>query len=112
MAVIELVRPVSPADFWAEVKAAMNDALKSKGVLITFIICATFVAVGLIGVLAWLAWAQRDANYIMTLVNTMLTALLFKRVSDVNGRVVSIEKHTNGTTSRLLDATLGKEQSS
>lgn len=99
------VAPVG-VDWWAEVKATMNDALKSKGVLITVVLCGTVVALALVGVLAWLAWAQRDASYIMTLVNTLLTALLFKRVSDVNGRVVSIEKHTNGHTTRLMDAAL------
>jgi len=93
-------------DWWTEVRQAMNDALKSKGVLVTVVICATAVTLALIGVLGWLAWAQRDANYIMTLVNTLLTALLFKRVSDVNGRVVSIERHTNGHTTRLMDAAL------
>lgn len=105
MAVYELQGPTR-VDWWTEVRAAMNDALKSKGVLVTVVICGTVVALALVGVLGWLAWAQRDASYIMTLVNTFLTALLFKRVSDVNGRVVSIEKHTNGTTTRLLDATL------
>ena len=106
MAVYEVPSPTR-VDWLTEVRAAMNDALKSKGVLVTVIICGTVVTLALVGVLGWLAWAQRDANYIMTLVNTLLTALLFKRVSDVNGRVVSIEKHTNGTTSRLLDATIG-----
>lgn len=91
---------------WTGVRQAMKDALQSRGVWITMILCGTVVALGLIGVLGWLAWAQRDASYIMTLVNTLLTALLFKRVSDVNGRVQTIEKHTNGTQTRLLDAAL------
>lgn len=91
---------------WTGVRQAMKDALQSRAVLITVILCGTVVALALVGVLGWLAWAQRDASYIMTLVNTFLTALLFKRVSDVNGRVVTIEQQTNGHTARLMDAAL------
>ena len=93
-------------NLWTEARQAMRDALQSRGVMVTAIICGTFVALALVGVLGWLAWAQRDANYIMTLVNTVLTALLFKRVSDVDGRVKSVETNTNGHTTRLMDAAL------
>lgn len=91
---------------WTGVRQAMKEALQSRAVWITLILCGTFIALALVGVLGWLAWAQRDASYIMTLVNTFLTALLFKRVSDVNGRVVTIEQQTNGHTKRLMDAAL------
>lgn len=87
-----------------EIKAAMKDATKSPGVLIAIIICATIVSLSLVGILGWLAWAQRDASFIMTLVNTVLAAWSLKRVSDVDGRVGKVEQQTNGHMTRVMDA--------
>lgn len=83
----------------------MKDAAKSPGVLIAIIICGTIVALALVGILGWLAWAQRDASFIMTLVNTVLAAWSLKRVSDVDGRVGRVEQQTNGHMTRMMDAT-------
>jgi len=106
---VAAVRP----GWWTEVRGAMKDALaQSRAVLVTLIICATLVILAVVGVLGWLAWAQRDASMVMSLVNTLVNVFVLKRLSDVNGRIWTIEQQTNGNTQRLMDAAFGKNRGS
>lgn len=85
--------------------------LQRTGVLITLIVCGTVVALGLLGVVGWLLYQQRDAQTVLNLVNLVLTAFLFKRVGDVDTRTARVEQHVNGNTTRLMDAALKKDKS-
>lgn len=85
----------------------MRDVLqRSPAVLITVVLCGTIIALSLIGVLGWLAWAQRDASTVLGLVNLLISAFLLKRVSDVDARASRVEAQTNGQSQRLMDAVL------
>lgn len=97
----------APTSWWTEVREAMRDAMRSSTpVLVTMIVCGTILGLALVGVLGWLAWAQRDASTVLGLVNLLISAFLLKRVSDVDGRVVKVETQTNGHTKRLMDAVI------
>lgn len=93
-------------DWRTEAKQAMRDALKSPAVFATLIVCATILGLALLGVLGWLAWAQRDASTVLGLVNLLISAFLLKRVSDVDARASRVEQQTNGHTTRLMDVAL------
>lgn len=93
-------------DWRTEAKQVMRDALRSPAVVGVLIFCSTLVALALIGVLGWLAWAQRDASTVLGLVNLLISAFLLKRVSDVDARASRVETQTNGHTTRLLDVAL------
>jgi len=97
------------SDWWQEAREAMKDAARTPGVLVALIICATIVALGLLGVLGWLLYAQRDATIILTLVNTAVTLFIWTKVHTVDRRTGQIEKQTNGTSERLLDAALKRD---
>ena len=99
-----------PFDLWTEVRAAMKDAVRSPGVLAVLIVCSTILGLALLAVLGFLAWTQRDATTILTMVNMFISVFLLKKVGDVNGRVTSIEKQTNGHTTRLMDAALSQKE--
>lgn len=99
-----------PYDLWKELRSGMRDALRSPGVLAVLIVCSTILGLALISGLVFLAWTQRDATTILTMVNMVMSVFLLKRVGDVNGRVTSIEKQTNGHTTRLMDAALGQKE--
>ena len=89
-----------------EVRQTMRDAMRSPVVLAVAIVCGTILGLGLLGSLAWLAYVQRDATTIMTLVNSILSIYTLKRVSDVDGRVRIVETQTNGHTTRLMNVAL------
>lgn len=75
-------------------------------VLITAIIGGTVLGLGLLAVVGWLLYSQRDAQTILNLVNLFLTAFLFKRVGDVDTRTARVEQHVNGNTTKMLDAVI------
>lgn len=79
---------------------------QKPAVLITAIVCGTVLCLGLLTVVGWLLYWQRDTSTILTLVNLFLTAFLFKRVGDVDTRAAQIERHVNGTNTKLVDAVL------
>lgn len=85
--------------WWTEAKASMREALQSRAVLATAIVCGTFIALALLLVLGWLIYAQRDATLILSLVSILLNALVYSRLRRV-------EQQTNGHTTRLMDAAL------
>lgn len=98
MSTYGLVRP-AVTDWRQEARQAMKDALQSRAVVVTFVICGTVVSLALVGALAWLAWAQRDATMVLSLVSLALNALVY-------GRLRKVEQQTNGHTTRLMDAAL------
>lgn len=93
-----------------EVREAMRDAVRTPGVLVALIVCGTVVALGLLGVLGWLLYAQRDATVILSLVNMAVSLFVWTKVHSVDRRTGQIEKQTNGTSERLLDAALNKRE--
>lgn len=88
-----------------------DEMLKTPWVMAVLIICGTLVSLGLLGVLAWLIYSERDAQTILALVNLFITAFLWKRVGDVDTRAARVEQQTNGNTTKILDAALGTKPS-
>lgn len=97
-------------DWMTEVKESMRDALRNPWVAGVALVCATVVIAGVVGVLAWLIFAQRDATMVLSFVSIMINALLYKQLADVRGTVRLVERQTNGTTTRLMDAALKDQQ--
>src|SRR5262245_18381323 len=89
-----------------QLSTGVRDMLRTPWVLAVASTCATIVALGLLGVVGWLLYTQRDAQTILNLVNLFLTAFLFKRIGDVDARTQRVEQNTNGHTTRLLDVAL------
>lgn len=90
----------------AEVRQAMKDALRNPWVAAVAIFAALLLSLAVVGGMVWLLWAERDARMLLDLVQVVLYVVLFKRVSDVDGRVRTVETQTNGNTRRLMDAAL------
>ena len=84
----------------------MKAVAQTPAVLITTIICASLLGMGLLFVVGWLLYTQRDAQTVLNLVNLFLTAFLFKRIGDVDTRTARVEQHVNGNTTKMLDAVI------
>lgn len=85
----------------------MKAAVTQKpAVLITALVCGCVLGLGLLLVVGWLLYSQRDAQTVLNLVNLFLTAFLFKRIGDVDTRTARVEQHVNGNTSKLMDAVI------
>lgn len=97
-------------NWWTEAREAMRDAMQSRAVAAVAIVCGTLVVLVFLGIMGWLLYTQRDATMLMTLVNTIVSVFLYKRLSDVDGRVRGVEKQTNGHTTRLMEAALKDKQ--
>ena len=81
--------------------------LKHPGVMVAAIICGTILGLGLIGVLGLLLWAGKDTAALLTLVNALVSAMIYAKVRNVDARATRIEAQTNGATTRLMDHALG-----
>jgi hypothetical protein len=84
----------------------MKAIMSKPSVLITAIICGCVLGLGLLFVVGWLIYANRDTQTILTLVSLFLTAFLYKRVGDVDTRTARVEQNVNGNTSKLMDAVI------
>lgn len=85
--------------------------LRSTGAIITLIICGTVLGLGLLFVMGWLLYTEHEVQTIVSLINLLVTAFLYKRIGDVDVRAARVEQQTNGHTARLMDAALkDKEQ--
>jgi hypothetical protein len=84
----------------------MKAFTQNPAVLITAVICGCVLGLGLLFVVGWLLYTQRDAQTVLNLVNLFLTAFLFKRIGDVDTRTARVEQHVNGNTTKMLDAVI------
>lgn len=73
---------------------------KDHRVIIAAMICGTFVLLGLLGVVAWLVYAERPTEAVALIMSSLLVPLL----TAVLAKVTTVQHQTNGTNSRLLDA--------
>jgi len=84
--------------------------LRSTGVVVTLIICGSVVTLGLLGIIGWLLYAGRDTAAILTLVNSLIAAVTYMKLRDVDSRTTRVEQNVNGNTTRLMDAALRTKQ--
>lgn len=86
--------------------------LKTPAVAVAAIIAGTVLGLGLLGVVGWLLFADKDTAAILTLVNTILASASLAKTYAVASKADRIADQTNGHTTRLMDAALkDKEQS-
>lgn len=80
--------------------------MKSSAVWITLIICATLLGLGLLTVIGWLLYTDKDTAAVLTLVNTVMAAAVYGKVWSTHATTKRVEQQTNGNTTRLMDAAL------
>jgi len=80
--------------------------LRHPAVFITAIMCGTVLGLGLLGVVGWLLYSGKDTAAILTLVNALVSAGIYAKLRDVDGKTTRVEQSVNGNTTRLMDAAL------
>ena len=91
-----------PIDFDSIRDAMRND----RAVVITAIIVGGIVACVMLVLVGYLIFVQRDTGSMLSLINMLLTAVLWSKVSSVQGTVAPVATQTNGTQQRLIDAAI------
>lgn len=82
--------------------------MHDRAVLITAIICGSFLALGALMVLGYLVYQQRDTAAILSLVSTIISAVTLKVAADARSLANQVKEQTNGTQSRLVEAVISK----
>ncbi len=76
---------------------------KNTAVAVTTVIAGTLMGLGLLVTIGLLLFKEKDTSALLTLVNTMLNAIVYAKLRSVEARTTKIESNTNGTNNRLLD---------
>ncbi len=76
---------------------------RDRWTIIATIFAGTVLVGGLLAVIYLLLAKDKDTSALLTLVNTLVSAVTYGKLRSVEARTTKIESNTNGTNNRLLD---------